>query len=31
VRHEITLTGELVRSIPTVRSYNALVVLVPAL
>ena len=29
VRHEITLTGELVRSIPTVRSYNALVVLVP--
>jgi hypothetical protein len=29
VRHEITLTGELIRSIPTVRSYNALVVLVP--
>ena len=28
-RHEVTLTGELVRSVPTVRSYNALVVLVP--
>jgi hypothetical protein len=26
---EVTLSGELVRSIPTVRSYNALVVLVP--
>ncbi len=28
-RHEVTLTGELVRSVPTVRSYNALLVLVP--
>ena len=28
-RHEVTLSGEVVRSIPTVRSYNALLVLVP--
>jgi hypothetical protein len=28
-RHEVTLTGDLVRSVPTVRSYNALLVLVP--
>ena len=28
-RREITLSGDLVKSIPTVRSYNALVVLVP--
>jgi hypothetical protein len=27
--HEVTLAGEVVRSVPTVRSYNALVVLVP--
>ena len=29
VKHEVSLTGEVVRSIPTVRSYNALLVLVP--
>jgi hypothetical protein len=28
-KHEVTLTGEVVRSIPTVRSYNALLVVVP--
>ena len=28
-RREVTLTGDVVRSIPTVRSYNALLVLVP--
>ena len=28
-RREITLTGETIRSIPTVRSYNALLALVP--
>ena len=28
-KHEVTLSGEVVRSIPTVRSYNALLVLVP--
>jgi len=28
-RHDVTLTGDLVRSVPTVRSYNALLVLVP--
>jgi carboxypeptidase family protein len=28
-RHEVTLSGDDVRSIPTVRSYNALLVLVP--
>ena len=29
VKHEVSLTGEVVKSIPTVRSYNALLVLVP--
>ena len=29
MKHEVSLTGEVVRSIPTVRSYNALLVLVP--
>jgi hypothetical protein len=28
-KHEVTLTGEIIRSIPTVRSYNALLALVP--
>ena len=28
-KHELTLGGEVVRSLPTVRSYNALLVLVP--
>jgi len=28
-RHEMTLTGETIRSLPTVRSYNALLALVP--
>ena len=28
-KHELTLTGELVQSLPTVRSYNAVVVLIP--
>ena len=29
VKHEVSLTGDVVKSIPTVRSYNALLVLVP--
>ena len=29
VKREVTLTGDLVKSIPTVRSYNALLVLIP--
>ena len=29
VKHEVSLSGEVVRSLPTVRGYNALVVLVP--
>jgi hypothetical protein len=29
VKRELTLSGELVKSIPTVRSYNALLVLIP--
>ena len=29
VKHEVSLAGEVVKSIPTVRSYNALLVLVP--
>ena len=28
-KHEVTLSGEIIRSIPTVRSYNALLALVP--
>ena len=28
-KHEVTLSGDIVRTIPTVRSYNALLVLVP--
>ena len=28
-KREVTLTGDIVRSIPTVRSYNAVLVLVP--